>query len=59
MVACDLSYGPEAGAGAGNTTTVENFLPPYRTFRLQPLAAATQYWLYMTCKVYHPTGPTC
>ena len=31
LTGCDLSYGPE---NTGNTTILENFLPPYRTFKV-------------------------
>merc|ERR1711892_26513 len=44
MVGCDLSYGAEAG---GNTTSVENFLPLYRTIKIQPLVKNTSYWVHM------------
>jgi len=47
MVGCDLSYGAEAG---GNTTSVENFLPLYRTIKIQPLVKNTSYWVHMVCK---------
>merc|ERR1711892_256153 len=47
MVGCDLSYGAEAG---GNTTSVENFLPLYRTVKIQPLVKNTSYWVHMVCK---------
>lgn len=47
MVGCDLSYGPETG---GNTSTVENFLPLYRTIKLQPLSSNTEYWVHLVCR---------
>ena len=47
MAGCDLSYGAEAG---GNTTSVQNFLPLYRTIKIQPLTANTSYWVHMVCK---------
>ena len=47
MVGCDLSYGPEAG---GNTSTVENFLPLYRTMSLHHLTSNTEYWVHMVCR---------
>jgi len=47
MVGCDLSYGAEAG---GNTTSVENFLPLYRTIKIQPLVKNTSYWVHMLCR---------
>ena len=47
MIGCDLSYGPENG---GNISTAENFLPPYRTFKIQPLSSNTSYWVYMVCR---------
>ena len=48
MVGCDLSYGQEEKGG--NITTVENFLPPYRTFKIYPLFSGTPYWVYMVCR---------
>ena len=47
MVGCDLSYGPETG---GNTSTVENFLPLYRTIKLHSLTSSTDYWVYLVCR---------
>jgi len=47
LIGCDLSYGPENG---GNISTAENFLPPYRTFKIQPLSSNTSYWVYMVCR---------
>ena len=47
MVGCDLSYGAETG---GNTTSVENFLPLYRTIKIQPLVKNTSYWVHMLCR---------
>jgi len=47
MVGCDLSYGPNT---EGNTTTVNNFLPLYRTIKLQPLSSNTEYWLHLVCR---------
>jgi len=47
MVGCDLSYGPETG---GNTTTVENFLPLYRSISLHHLTSNTEYWVHLVCR---------
>lgn len=47
MVGCDLSYGPEAG---GNTSTVDNFLPLYRTIKIHSLTSSTEYWVYLVCR---------
>jgi len=47
MVGCDLSYGPETG---GNTSTVENFLPLYRTIKLHQLVFSTEYWVNLVCR---------
>jgi len=47
MVGCDLSYGPETG---GNTSTVENFLPLYRTIKLHHLVSSTEYWVHLVCR---------
>ena len=42
-----MSYGPE---NTGNTTILENFLPPYRTFKIYPLVSNTSYWTYLVCR---------
>lgn len=47
LTGCDLSYGPE---NTGNTTILENFLPPYRTFKVYPLLSNTSYWTYLVCR---------
>ena len=47
LTGCDLSYGPE---NTGNTTILENFLPPYRTFKVYPLIGNTSYWTYLVCR---------
>ena len=47
MVGCDLSYGPETG---GNTSTVDNFLPLYRTIKIQSLVSNTSYWVHLVCR---------
>jgi hypothetical protein len=47
MVGCDLSYGDKTG---GNTTSVQNFLPLYRTIKIQPLTTNTSYWVHMVCR---------
>ena len=47
MVGCGLTYSPESHP---NETTVFNFLPSSRLFRIFPLSSNTSYWLNMVCK---------
>ena len=52
LTGCDLSYGPE---NTGNTTILENFLPPYRTFKVTPNSSIVN-WYIANLSVGVPAG---